>query len=78
MKRTFSAICSYLQLRMKKNACKKMHAFDLSFNRNLGDAITRPKMFKMKSVTFGVNTQPPTVAETLFSSARISHSSVLG
>lgn len=48
----------------KINACKKLYTFDLSFKRNLGDAITRPKIFKMKSVTFDVNTQLPTVAET--------------
>ena len=63
MKHTFSDIRRYLQLRIK-NACKKRYTFDVSFRRNLGDAITRPKMFKMKSVTFGVNTQLPTVAET--------------
>jgi hypothetical protein len=37
--------------------------FDLSFKRKPGDAITRPRMFKIKSATFGVNTQLPTVAE---------------
>jgi hypothetical protein len=37
---------------------------DLTSNRKLGDAITRPKMFKIKSATFGVNRQLPTVAVT--------------
>lgn len=59
----------YLQLRIggekkKKKFVKKLYTFDPSFKRTLGDAITRLKMFKMKSVTFGVNTQLPTFAET--------------